>query len=303
MKGRVAAIHPSPWEKESLVAKLRSEPSLAVRTAPGTFVEILLLDLRGWPTKDPLVRQAFLYAMDRQALVEDIARPFDANAEVVNCGFGALPHLGPWCTARPFESFGYDPERARTLLEEAGFECSSSPCVQNGRPLVVKFPVNSSTERRNRGFEILAPKALAAGFQLQILHTQSSPDFPYTDPRAWDVTFSSAGGSLDPGVTEDLACDQFPEDTGFRGHNLTHWCNPEATRLMKASDREPDADKRLELLSRVYELEAQDAIFLPLYVWPTISAWRSDRIAGPIGMHSGSPHGLFFNMNEWYVPA
>jgi hypothetical protein len=72
---------------------------------------------------------------------------------------------------------------------------------------------------------------------------------------------------------------------------------------MHESDRELDPHRRLTLLERVHELEAQDFVSLPLYVLPLISAWRTDKIAGPIGRYGSTPYGIFFNMNQWYVPA
>jgi hypothetical protein len=70
---------------------------------------------------------------------------------------------------------------------------------------------------------------------------------------------------------------------------------------MKAADRAVDPSIRLGLMDEVYELQAQDAIGIPLFVRPAVSIWRPDQIAGPIGLRNGTPYGLFFNMNEWYV--
>jgi hypothetical protein len=56
-------------------------------------------------------------------------------------------------------------------------------------------------------------------------------------------------------------------------------------------------------MEQVYEIEADDAISLPLYAFPAMSAWRTDLIAGPIGLYNSSPYGLFFNLSDWWVPA
>jgi hypothetical protein len=66
------------------------------------------------------------------------------------------------------------------------------------------------------------------------------------------------------------------------------------------SDREVDPARRLALMERIYQLQAQDFVSLPLYVLPVINAWRTDKIAGPIGLYSSTPYGMFFNMDEWY---
>ncbi len=68
---------------------------------------------------------------------------------------------------------------------------------------------------------------------------------------------------------------------------------------MKRSDKELNVQQRLSLFDQIYSLEAKDFLSLPLYVLPSVSAWRTDRIAGPIGQYNSSIYGLFFNMNEW----
>ena len=102
----------------------------------------------------------------------------------------------------------------------------------------------------------------------------------------------------DPSLTELLRCSQTNQSWfGVFGS----WCDPEADRLMKAADRELDPARRLRLMEQLYDLEARDAIALPLFAIPATTAWRTDRIAGPIGAYNSSPYGTFFNMNEWYL--
>jgi ABC-type transport system substrate-binding protein len=101
-----------------------------------------------------------------------------------------------------------------------------------------------------------------------------------------------------------LACENIPTAANeFAGGNWNHWCNQQATDLMHQSDQELDPAKRLELFNQIYALEAQDFLLLPLYQLPNVGAWRTDKVAGPLGDYIPSNLGMFFNMNEWYVPA
>jgi len=104
-----------------------------------------------------------------------------------------------------------------------------------------------------------------------------------------------------PSVTGALACESIPTKLNdYTGGNWTHWCNSRAAELMDQSDGELDPERRLELMQQIYAVEAQDFVSLPLYVLPEMAAWRTDRVAGPIGEFAGSEYGLFFNMNEWW---
>lgn len=60
---------------------------------------------------DLRVREAFMHAIDREAIVESL---YDGAAALANCGYTA-EHLVPG----GIEPYDYDPERARALLEEA----------------------------------------------------------------------------------------------------------------------------------------------------------------------------------------
>jgi peptide/nickel transport system substrate-binding protein len=63
--------------------------------------------------KDERVRQAFMYAIDRQAIVDSL---YGGAAELANCGYVA-DQLVP----ADIEQYAYDPEKAKALLAEAGW--------------------------------------------------------------------------------------------------------------------------------------------------------------------------------------
>lgn len=62
---------------------------------------------------DVRVRQAVMHAIDRQAIIDSL---YGGAAEVANCGYVA-DHLVP----AEIDQYAYDPEKARALLEEAGW--------------------------------------------------------------------------------------------------------------------------------------------------------------------------------------
>ena len=45
----------------------------------------------------------------------------------------------------------------------------------------------------------------------------------------------------------------------------------------------------------------EQAVGVPMYVLPQLTAWRTDIIAGPIGEWNSTIYGSFFNANEWYL--
>ena len=64
--------------------------------------------------KDVRVRQAVMYAIDRNAIIQSL---YGGAATAANCGYVA-PHLVP----EGLNDYAYDPEKAKALLAEAGWD-------------------------------------------------------------------------------------------------------------------------------------------------------------------------------------
>jgi peptide/nickel transport system substrate-binding protein len=119
---RVAAIQTGEVD---VVGRLSSEEAQSLLGAPGVQVirypvarvyYIAFNNLTsgvGQPTEDPLVRQAMNYAVDVQAIIDAL---FDGYAKPAT-GFVATGELGYGAV----EPFGYNPDKAKELLTEAGY--------------------------------------------------------------------------------------------------------------------------------------------------------------------------------------
>ena len=100
-------------------------------SVPGANTEYIGVDISRPPFDDLRVRRAFVHAIDREALVEIVARGYELPA---TGGFVPLGMPGH----SPGIGLAYDPDRARRLLAEAGYP--------NGRG----FPaVNAQTSSAN----------------------------------------------------------------------------------------------------------------------------------------------------------
>jgi len=304
LTGEVSAIYPQPSDV-SLLDQVASNPSVKAVGSDGGYYEALWFQHETAPLNDPKVREALMYAVDRQAVIDAIIKLNNPNAEVLNCGLLALPNIGSWCQNKVFEQFKYDPEKAKSILTSAGYDCSASPCTKGGKKLVIEYSTVATNTRRTTTQELLKDKAKAAGIEFKIKNYEAGVLFGDIGPHGkFTIADYATGGSVDPSITSSLACENVPSAKNqFAGGNWNHWCNKQATDLMHQSDQELDPAKRLDLFNQIYALEAQDFLLLPLYVLPNVGAWRTDKIAGPISDYIPSNLGMFFNMNEWYVAS
>ncbi len=96
------------------VDRLEEEDHIEVVMAPSTRVIYAGLNVTFEPLSDPKVRQALNHAVDKEEITEAIlqgaGRPLDSPL---------LPEMFPHRQVGPYE---YDPEKARELLADAGYE-------------------------------------------------------------------------------------------------------------------------------------------------------------------------------------
>jgi len=306
LSGEVSAIYPQPSD-QSLIEQVSGTPGVTAKGADGAYFDALWFQNESPPLDDPAVRHALMLAIDRQSVIDTIIKLNNPNAEVLACGAISFPHIGDWCSqVHPFgsDAFPYDPTQAKQILTDDGYDCTSTSgaCTKNGKELTVEYSTVSTNTRRTTTQQLLQDKALAAGIKFKVKNYEAGVLFGDIGPKGkFTMADYAQGGSVDPGITGTFSCDVIPKAPDFGGGNWDHWCNQQATDLMKQSDQALDPATRLDLLGQVYNLEAQDFIALPLYVLPSVGAWREDKIGGPIDAYIPSNLGMFFNVNQWYL--
>lgn len=100
---------------------------------------------------DERVRQALVYAIDRQQLVDQLLK---GHGEVTD---GFLSSASPFYDSA-IEPIEYDPERAKELLEEAGWDSTQ----------VLRFYVNSGDNTFVNGVQVIAAQWAAVGINVEI---------------------------------------------------------------------------------------------------------------------------------------
>lgn len=120
---RMAAVKTGEMD---IVSRLSSEEAAMLKDVPHVRVVEYPVDRvfyitfnnltsgKGLPTENPLVRQAMNYAVDVDAIIEAL---FNGNGKPLT-GFFVSSNLGYNDSLKPF---GYDPEKAKALLKQAGY--------------------------------------------------------------------------------------------------------------------------------------------------------------------------------------
>jgi peptide/nickel transport system substrate-binding protein len=269
------------------------------------MVEALWFQLDDPVMKDLRVRQAFAFAVDRDAATKGVVAHNDPAAQTNDCG-PWIPGRGPWCPATgPFAQYAYDPTKADDLLTQAGYDCSAVAdggfCTKHGKPLRITVSTTIGNVRRATAVAILQRAALAAGIDIQLRTYASTNLFSSLGPKGdFQVALYLWGPVVDPSITEAFSCNRIPaRPNGYSGANWDHWCNKDADQLMQDSDQELDPAVRAQQIQRLGAFLARDLPMLPLYAVPNVASWRTDRITGVDPADVSSPYGFFFDMATW----
>jgi peptide/nickel transport system substrate-binding protein len=217
---------------------------------------------------DPKVRQAFLWALDRESIVNDIRLGF---GEVAN---GTQPKISPgYAPEEITTTYSYDPERAKALLAEAGWTDSNGDGTvdKDGQEMSFEFlyAAGSSTNDSIAAYLQDAWKAVGIGIQPKALEFSALIEGTTTnlDWRmalynfSWDATF-----------IQDAMFGTNQYQVGFNDMKYT---NPQLDEIFAQTKREFDPEKRRALLIEAANIVNEEQPIGILYFTRSIDAWTT----------------------------
>lgn len=118
--GEIDLIPQEPAVGPRDVAAFRDDESFQVveTTSPFGEQDTLLFNTLTPPLDDPKVRQAIAMAIDRQAIIDAV---FVGNRDVATGHVSHLGTLSRFATENFLSGYSYDPEKAKQMLDEAGY--------------------------------------------------------------------------------------------------------------------------------------------------------------------------------------
>ena len=221
---------------------------------------------------DVKVRQAMLYAIDRQQILEEL---LNGHGEIVD---GFLSSASPFYDDS-LTPVSYDPEKAKALLEEAGWDGSQT----------IRFYVNSGDSTFVNAASIIAAEWAAVGIKAEI----QTVDF---------ATLMSVAGTEDYDVLAVqytyAPVDPYPDVAWLLGGegSWTGYSDDTLNEALTKSQLTSDPEETKELFSVVDKKVQEDVPMFSAYVISAQGA-VSKRITGA----APSVYGFFNDVQNWDV--
>jgi peptide/nickel transport system substrate-binding protein len=235
------------------LATFKQDGNFAVAEQAGPHVWFTILNAKTGPFADKKVRQAANYAVNKPALVDNVLQ---GSATVAA---GPIPPAFNWVEDKT-EPYPYDPEKAKTLLAEAG--------VNNPE---ITFYVTEG------GSGMLDPITMGAAIQADL---QAVGFKVKIETYEWNTFLGRVNTGLDgkadlaemAWMTNDpdtvpyltLRTDALPDKGGF---NSGYYSNPQLDTLLEKARTSTDQAERGKLYGEVQAIVHDDAPWLFVATW------------------------------------
>ncbi|MGI9275551.1 MAG: ABC transporter substrate-binding protein [Endozoicomonas sp.] len=257
LSGDVDFIFPVPPNDHDRI--IRSNRTDLVTLTGTRIITLQLNQNRVEAFKDKRVRQAIVYAINNEGIVDRIMRGF-ATAAGQQGPKGYAGYVGD---LKP----RYDLDKAKQLMKEAGYE--------DGFSITMLAP-NNRYVNDARIAQAAASMLARINIKVDLKTIPKAQYWPEYDARAADILMIGWHSDTEDSAnfTEYLtACPD--EKTGWGQYNSGNYCNTKVDAMVRDAGSETDPAKRAALLQEVERTLYEEAAYVPLH-WQNL-AWGTGK--------------------------
>lgn len=229
------------------------------------------------------VRQALSYAVDKEAIASGIFNNSETMADTL------MARTVPYSDVA-VKTYGYDPKKARQLLDEAGWVLPEGKAIRekNGQPLVLVFSYDTSNAAERDIAELVQNDFKQIGVAVKIIGEEKQAYHDRQKQGDFDLQYSlSWGKPYDPA--------SFIASFRFLGHAdyQAQLGLPDKAQLDETIGKiltSTDMDTRQALYKQLFTRLADEAIYIPL----TYSRTKV--------IYSHELNGVDFNVSQYEIP-
>lgn len=250
-------------------ARYQNTPGVVTKISKPQSSRNLAINSGRFPTDDLRVRRAILHGVDKDALVKHVFMGAEHRSDAL------FSPLFPYCDVK-LTPYLYDPEKAKALLEEAGWklEPGASFRSKDGKSLTVDFCFKGNDALMKAVAEVLQGDLRKLGVELRLLgeeadsylKRQKTGEFGMIFASTWGAPYDPASfcsSMRSPSHADYMAQIGLPEKA-------------ELDRKINAVMLTTDVKERQDLYAWILATLHEEAVYLPLTYPTNVMVHRED---------------------------
>lgn len=217
-----------------------------LRMAAGpNWTHITLNGAEGRPLADQAVRQAVFQAIDREEvfLAVNATMPYPDSTETLNNHLLMTNQEGYQDNAGDLGT--YDPDAARTLLEEAGYTFENDLATKDGEPIEITYVYNDGSKTNEAVVPVVQEALAAVGITMTVQKVPPTDLFAeYVIPGDFDLTLFGWAGTPFLSSGDAIWKSDGEQNFGKVG-------NEETDALIEQAAAETDPAARIDLINQI----------------------------------------------------
>lgn len=242
-------INQIPFEN---VTEFEASPKHQVVKKPGSVWQYLAFNLKDPTLAKVEVRRAIAHAIDRQRIVTDLLRGHGVPSDTM---FGE----GHWARASNLPAYPYDPNKAKQLLDQAGFK---DPDGNGPKPrFTLSFKTSTDTEANLRA-QMIQQMLQQVGIQLDIQTSEFGTFLEDVSKGNFQLYSLSRNGIQDPDFYYIIF---HSKNVPPEGQNRGYYNNPRVDQLIADGRATFDRTKRKQIYGEIQRIVQEDLPYISLY--------------------------------------
>lgn len=243
---------------------------------------------------DVTVRKAIAMGIDRQSIATDLLLGLTG---VPDSYWDSLTFYN----TPAVKGYGYDPEGAKKLLDEAGWVDSNGDNVRDkdGVELVITYGT-TQRETRQDAQAVIQQQLAEIGISVELLSYDSDlffasydQDGPAAKGEIGMMQWSDCSNFPDPDYYY-WYCSEIPTDEYPAGSNWQFYCNEELDSLFTLQTTQVNPEDRQKTFQRINEIFYEEVIWLGL--WQDPDVWAVGSRLDNVSLSGVTP---FYSIVEW----
>ena len=253
-----------------IVYQMQKSGDFTIVRSPGLDFSYLGFNMRDPILSDKRVRHAIGYATNRDAIVKYLRR------DLAHPATGLLPPAA-WAYEPDIFTFTYDPEKAKQLLDEAGYPDPDGPGPLPRLRLTLKVSTNEEVRLQST---VIQQDLRRVGIELDVRSYEFATVFADILKGNFQImSLQWVGGAvIDPDILRRVFHSTQVPPAGF---NRGYYNNPEVDRLIDLASVTLDEQRRKEYYGAAQRIIAEDAVYIP--IWNRVNVAVAQKSIG--GVH------------------